>query len=146
MGRVTARGRGALRFPLGARVGAQVAIHQGRRVYAFVRPGDVAAPRFAESLGVHWAGASDEKPPEPLDAAILYAPVGALVPAALDVVRPGGSVVCAGIHTSDIQAFSVPAVVAGALGAIGRESHASGRRGVLRDGEPDPARDHGRRV
>ena len=88
-----------------AHIVAQVAIHQGRRVYAFVRPGDAAAQRFAESLGVHWAGASDQKPEEPLDAAILYAPVGALVPAALEVVRPGGSVVCAGIHMSDIPAF-----------------------------------------
>ena len=92
-------------FGAAAHIVAQVALHQGRRVYAFVRPGDVAARRFAESLGVHWAGASDDKPPEPLDAAILYAPVGALVPAALEVVRPGGSVVCAGIHMSDIPAF-----------------------------------------
>jgi alcohol dehydrogenase, propanol-preferring len=92
-------------FGAAAHIVAQVAIHQGRRVYAFVRPGDVSAQRFAESLGVHWVGASDRKPPEPLDAAILYAPVGALVPAALEVVRPGGSVVCAGIHMSDIPAF-----------------------------------------
>jgi propanol-preferring alcohol dehydrogenase len=92
-------------FGAAAHIVAQVAIHQGRRVYAFVRPGDEAAKRFAESLGVHWAGASDAKPPEALDAAILYAPVGALVPAALEVVRPGGSVVCAGIHMSDIPAF-----------------------------------------
>jgi propanol-preferring alcohol dehydrogenase len=92
-------------FGAAAHIVAQVAIHQGRRVYAFVRPGDEAAKRFAESLGVHWAGASDAKPPEALDAAILYAPVGALVPAALEVVRPGGTVVCAGIHMSDIPAF-----------------------------------------
>jgi len=92
-------------FGAAAHIVAQVALHQGRRVYAFVRPGDVAAQRFAESLGVHWAGDSDQKPPEPLDAAILFAPVGALVPAALEVVRPGGSVVCAGIHMSDIPAF-----------------------------------------
>lgn len=92
-------------FGAAAHIVAQVAIHQGRQVYAFVRPGDVAARRFAESLGVHWAGGSDQKPPEALDAAILYAPVGALVPAALEAVRPGGSVVCAGIHMSDIPAF-----------------------------------------
>jgi propanol-preferring alcohol dehydrogenase len=92
-------------FGAAAHIVAQVARHQGRRVYAFVRPGDLAALRFAESLGVHWAGASDDKPPDPLDAAILYAPVGALVPAALEAVRPGGSVVCAGIHMSDIPAF-----------------------------------------
>jgi alcohol dehydrogenase, propanol-preferring len=92
-------------FGAAAHIVAQVAIHQGRRVYAFVRPGDVSAQRFAESLGVHWVGASGQTPPEPLDAAILYAPVGALVPAALEVVRPGGSVVCAGIHMSDIPSF-----------------------------------------
>jgi propanol-preferring alcohol dehydrogenase len=92
-------------FGAAAHIVAQVALHQGRRVYAFGRPGDTAARRFAESLGVHWAGASGEKPPEPLDAAILYAPVGALVPAALEVVRAGGNVVCAGIHMSDIPAF-----------------------------------------
>jgi propanol-preferring alcohol dehydrogenase len=92
-------------FGAAAHIVAQVAIHQGRRVFAFVRPGDAAARRFAESLGVHWVGASDQKPPALLDAAILYAPVGALVPAALEAVRPGGSVVCAGIHMSDIPAF-----------------------------------------
>jgi propanol-preferring alcohol dehydrogenase len=92
-------------FGAAAHIVAQVALHQGRRVFAFVRPGDAPAQRFAESLGVHWAGPSDQKPPEPLDAAILYAPVGALVPAALEVVRPGGTVVCAGIHMSDIPAF-----------------------------------------
>jgi propanol-preferring alcohol dehydrogenase len=92
-------------FGAAAHIVAQVALHQGRRVYAFVRPGDTSARRFAESLGVHWAGASDEEPPDRLDAAILYAPVGALVPASLEVVRPGGSVICAGIHMSDIPAF-----------------------------------------
>jgi len=92
-------------FGAAAHIVAQVALQQGRRVYAFVRPGDVSAQRFAESLGVHWAGPSDRRPPTPLDAAILYAPVGALVPAALEAVRPGGSVVCAGIHMSDIPAF-----------------------------------------
>jgi len=92
-------------FGAAAHIVAQVAIQQGRRVYAFVRPGDDSAQRFATSLGVHWAGTSDRMPPEPLDAAILFAPVGALVPAALQAVRPGGSVVCAGIHMSDIPAF-----------------------------------------
>ena len=96
---------GLFGFGAAAHIIAQVARHQGRRVYAFVRPGDLAAQRFAESLGVHWIGASDQMPPEPLDAAIVYAPVGALVPAALGAVRPGGSVVCAGIHMSDIPAF-----------------------------------------
>lgn len=92
-------------FGAAAHIIAQVASQQGRRVYAFVRPGDAQARRFAETLGVYWAGASDEAPPDPLDAAIIYAPVGALVPAALEAVAPGGSVVCAGIHMSDIPAF-----------------------------------------
>lgn len=83
----------------------QVARWQGREVFVFTRPGDTQAQAFARSLGAAWAGASDEAPPEPLDAAILYAPVGALVPAALRAVRKGGRVVCAGIHMSDIPSF-----------------------------------------
>ena len=83
----------------------QVARWQGRKVFAFTRPGDAAAQAFARQLGADWAGGSDEPPPEPLDAAILYAPVGALVPAALAAVRKGGRVVCAGIHMSDIPSF-----------------------------------------
>ncbi|HEU5076924.1 MAG TPA: zinc-dependent alcohol dehydrogenase family protein [Polyangiaceae bacterium] len=92
-------------FGAAAHIVAQVAQFQGRQVYAFVRPGDAAAARFAQELGAHWVGWSDERPPEPLDAALLYAPVGALVPAALRAVGPGGSVVCAGIHMSEIPAF-----------------------------------------
>src|SRR6185436_11161904 len=92
-------------FGAAAHIIAQVTRFQGRRVYAFVRPGDTAARRFAERLGVEWVGDSTERPPEALDAAILYAPVGGLVPAALRAVAPGGSVVCAGIHMSDIPAF-----------------------------------------
>ena len=92
-------------FGAAAHIVAQVAAFQGRKVYAFVRPGDGAARRFAESIGVDWVGDSDASPPQALDAAILYAPVGALVPAALSAVSPGGSVVCAGIHMSDIPAF-----------------------------------------
>jgi propanol-preferring alcohol dehydrogenase len=84
---------------------AQVAVHQGRRVFAFTRAGDVASQDFARSLGAVWAGGSDEAPPEALDAAILFAPVGALVPAALRAVARGGRVVCAGIHMSDIPSF-----------------------------------------
>jgi alcohol dehydrogenase, propanol-preferring len=84
---------------------AQTARHEGRRVFAFTRPGDRAAQRFALELGAAWAGGSDERPPEALDAAILFAPAGALVPAALAAVRPGGRVVCAGIHMSDIPTF-----------------------------------------
>jgi propanol-preferring alcohol dehydrogenase len=84
---------------------AQVAIAQGRQVYAFSRPGDAAGPALARQLGAAWAGGSDEAAPEPLDAALLFAPVGALVPAALGAVVRGGTVVCAGIHMSDIPRF-----------------------------------------
>jgi propanol-preferring alcohol dehydrogenase len=83
----------------------QVARAQGRRVFAFGRPGDLQVQSFARALGADWAGGSDELPPEPLDAAIIYAPVGDLVPAALRAVRKGGRVVCAGIHMSDIPSF-----------------------------------------
>jgi alcohol dehydrogenase, propanol-preferring len=84
---------------------AQVARWQGRRVFAFTRAGDSAGQEFARSLGAEWAGSSDELPPEPLDAAIIFAPVGELVPAALRAVDKGGVVVCAGIHMSDIPSF-----------------------------------------
>ncbi len=92
-------------FGAAAHILAQVAIWQGRRVYAFTRTGDTAAQNFARSLGAVWAGGSDEMPPEPLDAAIIFAPVGALVPAALAAVKKGGRVVCGGIHMSDIPGF-----------------------------------------
>ena len=92
-------------FGAAAHILAQLARHQGRSVYAFSRPGDSQAQSFARRLGAVWAGGSDEIPPEPLDAAILFAPVGALVPAALRAVRKGGTVVCAGIHMSDIPSF-----------------------------------------
>jgi len=92
-------------FGAAAHIVAQIARHQGRTVYAFTRPGDSAAQSFALRCGAHWAGSSDAAPPVPLDAAILFAPVGALVPAALKAVAKGGSVVCAGIHMSDIPAF-----------------------------------------
>jgi propanol-preferring alcohol dehydrogenase len=92
-------------FGAAAHIVAQVARAQGRTVYAFTRPGDEAAQRFARELGATWAGASDASPPEKLDAAILFAPVGTLVPAALRAVDPGGTVVCAGIHMSEIPAF-----------------------------------------
>ena len=78
---------------------------QGRRIFAFTRDGDEEGQAFARSLGAEWAGGSTERPPEELDAAILFAPVGALVPAALAAVGPGGTVVCAGIHMSEIPAF-----------------------------------------
>jgi propanol-preferring alcohol dehydrogenase len=92
-------------FGAAAHIVAQVARHQGRRVYAFTRPGDLPAQQFALQHGAQWAGDSSALPPEPLGAAILYAPVGALVPAALRAVEKGGTVVCAGIHMSDIPAF-----------------------------------------
>jgi alcohol dehydrogenase, propanol-preferring len=89
----------------GAHILCQVAVWQGRRVYAFTRGGDTAAQDFARALGAVWAGGSEDAPPEPLDAAIIFAPVGALVPAALRAVRKGGRVVCGGIHMSDIPSF-----------------------------------------
>lgn len=92
-------------FGAAAHLLAQVARAERRRVFAFTRPGDTAGQAFARSLGAEWAGGSDERPPEPLDAAIIFAAVGALVPAALAAVRKGGRVVCAGIHMSDIPSF-----------------------------------------
>ena len=92
-------------FGAAAHIVAQVARYEGRRLFAFTRPGDAAAQAFAKRLGCEWAGGADERPPEELDAAILFAPVGALVPAALRAIRPGGIVVCGGIHMSDIPSF-----------------------------------------
>jgi propanol-preferring alcohol dehydrogenase len=92
-------------FGAAAHILAQLAIWQGRRVLAFTRESDAASQKFALELGCAWAGSSSEMPPEPLDAAIIFAPVGALVPLALKAVRKGGRVVCAGIHMSDIPAF-----------------------------------------
>lgn len=92
-------------FGAAGHIVAQVAKWQGRSIYAFTRGGDTTAQTFAKELGAVWAGSSDALPPEPLDAAILYAPVGSLVPAALRAVRKGGRVVCAGIHMSDIPSF-----------------------------------------
>lgn len=92
-------------FGAAGHIVAQVALWQGRSVYAFTRPDDIAAQDFARRLGAVWAGASDQMPETPLDAAIIYAPAGQLVPAALRAVRKGGRVVCAGIHMSDIPGF-----------------------------------------
>ncbi len=100
-----ARSIGFYGFGGAAHILTQVALHQGRRVFAFTRPGDLEGQRFAMRLGAEWAGGSDESPPDPLDAAILFAPVGALVPVALRAVEPGGTVVCGGIHMSDIPSF-----------------------------------------
>jgi propanol-preferring alcohol dehydrogenase len=92
-------------FGAAAHIIAQVARYEGRRLFAFTRQGDSEAQAFARELGAEWAGASSENPPEELDAAIIFAPVGGLVPAALRAVAPGGTVVCAGIHMSEIPAF-----------------------------------------
>jgi alcohol dehydrogenase, propanol-preferring len=92
-------------FGASAHIVAQVARHQGRRVFAFTKPGDDTAQEFARSLGAEWAGGSGERPPDELDAAILFAPAGELVPTALAVLARGGTVVCAGIHMSDIPTF-----------------------------------------
>jgi len=105
--RMAGEGRrlGLYGFGAAAHILAQLAIDRGREVYAFTRSDDAAGREFALRLGCQWAGSSDELPPEELDAAILFAPVGALVPAALKAVRKGGRVVCAGIHMSDIPSF-----------------------------------------
>ena len=100
-----ARRLGLYGFGGAAHLIAQVAVWEGRRVFGLTRPGDTAAQEFARSLGAVWAGGSDETPPEELDAAIIFAPVGELVPAALRAVAKGGRVVCAGIHMSDIPSF-----------------------------------------
>jgi len=100
-----ARTIGIYGFGAAAHIIAQVARAEGRTVFAFTRPGDAAGQSFALRCGAHWAGGADAPPPAPLEAAILFAPVGALVPAALKAVRKGGVVVCGGIHMSDIPAF-----------------------------------------
>ena len=100
-----AKNLGIYGFGAAAHIVAQVALYEGRNLFAFTRPGDETAQAFARSLGASWAGGSDQPPPEELDAAILFAPVGSLVPAALRAVRKGGIVVCGGIHMSDIPAF-----------------------------------------
>jgi propanol-preferring alcohol dehydrogenase len=92
-------------FGAAAHLAVQAAQHRGQDVYAFVRPGDEKAKDFARAMGAVWAGDSNVPPPERLDAAIIFAPVGELVPAALRAVRPGGRVVCGGIHMSDIPSF-----------------------------------------
>ena len=100
-----ARRLGIYGFGVAAHILAQVAHHQGREVYAFTRRGDTKAQDFSRALGAVWAGSSDEGPPEKIDAAIIFAPIGALIPAALRAVRKGGVVVCGGIHMSDIPSF-----------------------------------------
>lgn len=92
-------------FGAAAHIVTQILRHEGRRTFAFTRPGDERAQAFALRLGAEWAGGSDETPPVPLDAALIFAPIGSLVPIALRAVRPGGAVVCGGIHMSDIPSF-----------------------------------------
>src|SRR5256714_350518 len=113
------RNLGLYGFGAAAHLLAQVAHAQGRRVFAFTRPGDAAGQRFARELGAVWAGGSDEPPDEPLDAAIVFAPVGALVPAALKCVRPGGRGVCAGIHMSEGAPFPDRLALGERAGALG---------------------------
>jgi alcohol dehydrogenase, propanol-preferring len=96
---------GLFGFGSAAHMICQVAVHQGREVYAFTRPGDARTQEFAKSLGATWAGGTDDTPPVQLDAAIIFAPAGELVPGALKLLAPGGTVVCAGIHMSDIPSF-----------------------------------------
>lgn len=105
-----ARRLGLYGFGAAAHILAQVAASEGRQVFAFTRPGDTDGQAFARRLGAVWAGPSDQRPPEPLDAAIIFAPVGALVPHALRAVRKGGTVVCGGIHMSEIPAFPYDAL------------------------------------
>ncbi len=100
-----ARRIGIYGFGAAAHIVTQVAVWQGREIVAFTRPGDEAAQSFALELGAAWAGSSEQSPPQPLDAAIVFAPDGALVPAALRATAPGGTVVCGGIHMSDIPSF-----------------------------------------
>lgn len=92
-------------FGAAAHIICQVAVYQGKEVYAFTRPGDIKAQEFARCMGAAWAGGSDQQPPRPMDAAIIFAPVGSLVPAALHATVKGGSIVCGGIHMSDVPSF-----------------------------------------
>ena len=117
-------------FGAAAHIIAQVARWQGRRVFAFTRPGDTDAQAFARELGAEWAGGSDQPPPELLDAAIIFAPVGPLVPAALRAVERGGTVVCAGIHMSEIPSFPLRHPLGRTHRALGRQPDPARRRGV----------------
>ena len=130
-------------FGAAAHIIAQVAVQQGRDVFAFVTPGDHQALQFSRDIGATWAGFSNEPPPRPLDSAIIFAPVGPLVPEALSRVVPGGVVVCAGIHMSDIPSFPYRLLVGRAGDPFGRQPDTPGRTRVpraLRDDGVDDAR------
>jgi propanol-preferring alcohol dehydrogenase len=124
-------------FGAAAHIIAQVAKYQGRSVFAFTRPGDVRTQTFARGLGAAWAGGSDEMPPEPLDAAIIFAVVGDLVPLALQAIRKGGCVVCAGIHMSDIPSFPYRLALGRAATRVGCQSNATGWIGFPAPGPGD---------
>ena len=113
-----------------AHIIAQIAVYQGRKVFAFTRPGDSGAQEFARRLGAVWAGDSTEMPPEPLDAAIIFAPIGSLVPAALRATIKGGTVVCGGIHMSDIPSFPYQILWEETGCALGGKSDQERRRGA----------------
>jgi len=124
-------------FGAAAHIIAQVAKYQGRSVFAFTRPGDVRTQTFARGLGAAWAGGSDEMPPEPLDAAIIFAVVGDLVPLALQAIRKGGCVVCAGIHMSDIPSFPYRLALGRAATRVACQSNATGWIGFPAPGPGD---------
>jgi propanol-preferring alcohol dehydrogenase len=124
-------------FGAAAHIIAQVAKYQGRSVFALTRPGDVRTQTFARGLGAAWAGGSDEMPPEPLDAAIIFAVVGDLVPLALQAIRKGGCVVCAGIHMSDIPSFPYRLALGRAATRVGCQSNATGWIGFPAPGPGD---------
>ena len=139
-----ARTLGLYGFGAAAHILAQVAKAQGRKVFAFTRPGDEDGEGIRPlRCGADWAGGSDEAPPEPLDAAIIFAPVGALVPQALAAVKKGGRVVCGGIHMSDIPSFPYALLWGERARAVGRQPDARRRRGVhaRRRRNADPHRD-----
>jgi alcohol dehydrogenase, propanol-preferring len=131
--RMAGEGRklGLYSFGAAAHIIAQVARWQGREVFAFTKPGDTAGQDFARALGACWASGSDAAPPEPLDCAIIFAPVGSLIPAALKAVRKGGRVVCAGIHMSDIPGFPYRLLWGERQIRERRQPDARGRQGIL---------------
>ncbi len=123
-------------FGAAAHITVQVAVHHGLKVYGFTRAGDTETQEFARRLGAVWAGGSEQLPPEELDAAIIFAPVGALVPAALRATCKGGVVVCGGIHMSDIPSFPYDLLWGERVRALRGQPHPPGRRGIPGPGPP----------